>query len=317
VARIGLVLGAGGSVGHAYHAGVLAAIEEATGWQPNAAEVIVGTSAGSIVAALLRAGLSAADLANSSLRRPLSAAGSSLMARVGRRARLDSPGPQHADLGRGPASPSLLLRPWGVRLGALAAALLPSGTVSTEAVAAGVRAIYGKGWAERPTWICALRLDDGRLVAFGRKGAPPAAMAEAVAASCAIPAYFQPVVIGGRRYVDGGSHSVTNADLLAGAGLDLVVVSCPMGATRDAFAMGIDLPVRAGVRARLAREVDKVRRAGTPVLTLQPTREVRAAMGNNPMDPRPSSAVTRAAHDSTLRRLEDEDVLERLAALAI
>jgi NTE family protein len=315
MSRIGLVLGAGGSVGHAYHAGVLAAIAEATGWSPNSAELIVGTSAGSVIAALVRAGLSAADLANTSLRRPLSAAGAALMARTGTRTRLATPGPQHADLGGGPASASLLLRPWGVRLGTLAAALLPSGTVSTEAVAAGVRAIYGTAWPDRPTWICAVRLDDGRLVPFGRKGAPPAAMADAVAASCAIPAYFQPVVIGGHRYVDGGSHSVTNADLLAGAGLDLVVVSCPMGATRDAVAMGIDLAVRAAVRARLSQEVDKVRRAGTPVLTLQPTRAVRAAMGNNPMDPRRGSAVTSAALESTLRRLKDDDVRERIATL--
>jgi NTE family protein len=316
MSRIGLVVGAGGSVGHAYHAGVLAAIAEATGWSPNSAELIVGTSAGSIVAALLRAGLSAADLANTSLRRPLSNAGAALMARTGTRTRLATPGPQHADLGRGPASASLLLRPWGVRLGTLAAALLPSGTVSTEAVAAGVRAIYGTAWPDRPTWICSVRLDDGRLVVFGRKGSPPAAMAEAVAASCAIPAYFQPVVIGGRRYVDGGSHSVTNADLLAGAGLDLVIVSCPMGATRDAVTMGIDLPLRASVRARLSQEVDKVRRAGTPVLTLQPTREVRGAMGNNPMDPRRSFAVTSAAYESTLRRLEDDDVRERIELLS-
>jgi NTE family protein len=316
MSRIGLVLGAGGAVGHAYHAGVLAAIEETTRWKPNTAEVIVGTSAGSIVAALLRAGLSTADLANASLRQPLSTAGSALMNKVGPRARLATPGPQHADLGHGPASASLLLRPWGVRLGALAAALLPAGTVSSEAVAAGVRAIYGTAWAELPTWICALRLDDGQLVVFGRKGAPPAAMAEAVAASCAIPAYFQPVVIGGKRYVDGGSYSVTNADLLAGLGLDLVVVCCPMGATRDAFAMGLDLPLRAGIRARLAREIDKVRKAGTPVLTLQPTRDVRAAMGSNPMDPKRGSSVTSAAYESTLRRLEDDDVRERIAALA-
>jgi NTE family protein len=264
---------------------------------------------------MLRAGLGAADLANASLGRPLSAAGAELMARTGPRTRLASPGIEHADMARGPAAASLLLRPWGIRLGALAAALLPAGTVSTEAIASGVRAIYGTAWPERPTWICAVCLDDGRLVPFGRKGSPPAAMAEAVAASCAIPAYFQPVVIGGRRYVDGGSHSVTNADLLSGEGLDLVVVSCPMGA-REAIAMGIDLPLRAAVRARLAQEVDKVRRAGTAVLTLQPTREVRAAMGNNPMDPRRSSAVTSTAYESTLRRLQDDDVRERIAALS-
>jgi NTE family protein len=188
--------------------------------------------------------------------------------------------------------------------------------VSTEAVAAGVRGVYGSGWAERPTWICALRLDDGRLVAFGREGDPAASMAEAVAASCAIPAYFEPVGIGRHRYVDGGTHSVTNADLLRESQLDLVIVSCPMGGTREAFRMGIDLPLRAAVRARLSREIEGLRRAGIPVLTLQPTPAARSAMGVNAMDARRGPAVTAAALESTRTRLEQEDVRERIAALA-
>src|SRR3979411_489356 len=114
MSRVGLVLGAGGSVGGAYHAGVLAAIEEATGWKPDSAGIIVGTSAGSIVAAWLRAGLVAADFENLSLRPPLSPAGAALVARSGPRTRLASPGPQHAAVLRGPASASLLLNPWGV-----------------------------------------------------------------------------------------------------------------------------------------------------------------------------------------------------------
>ena len=57
--RIGLVLGAGGAVGHAFHAGVLAALADETGWDAREAEVVVGTSAGSVVGALLRAGMSA------------------------------------------------------------------------------------------------------------------------------------------------------------------------------------------------------------------------------------------------------------------
>ena len=316
MARIGLVLGAGGSVGHAYHAGVLAGIEEGTGWDPRRAEVIVGTSAGSVVAALLRAGLDANDLARASLGEELSRPGAELLARSGRRTRLETPGPQHADVARGPSAAGLLLRPWGVRPGVLAAALLPSGTVSTEAVAAGIRGLYGTAWPDRPTWICATRLDDGKQVAFGRTGSPPASMADAVAASCAIPAYFRPVLIGGNRYVDGGTHSVTNAELLAGLGLDLVIVSCPMGGTRDAIGLGLDLPVRAGVRARLSREVAAIRRSGTPVLTFQPTRPERQAMGSNPMNPRVGPAVTRAARNSTLARLAEDGVRERIAALA-
>lgn len=313
--RIGLVLGAGGTVGHAYHAGVLAAIERGLGWDPRSAEIIVGTSAGSIIAALLRAGQSADDLARSSLGHELSPEGADLVARTGQRTKLAMPGPQHADVVRGSSAMSLLLRPWGIRAGVLAAALLPAGKVSTEAVAAGVRAIYGTSWPERPTWICAARLDDGRLVAFGRQGAPATSMADAVAASCAIPAYFKPVEIGGRRYIDGGTYSVTNADLLAGIGLDLVIVSCPMGATREGL-RGVDMAIRAGVRARLAREIEVVRRSGTPVLTFQPTRDVRSVMGSNPMSARRGPAVTAAALDSTLERLKAEDVQERLAALA-
>src|SRR5437763_16853595 len=70
--RIGLVLGAGGMVGHAFHAGVLAAMSEATGFDAREAEVIVGTSAGSVVGALLRAGLAPADLAAHASGAPLS-----------------------------------------------------------------------------------------------------------------------------------------------------------------------------------------------------------------------------------------------------
>ena len=61
--RIGLVLGAGGAAGAAYHAGALLALQQDTGWDPRTADVIVGTSIGSIVASLLRAGLSTDDLA--------------------------------------------------------------------------------------------------------------------------------------------------------------------------------------------------------------------------------------------------------------
>ena len=83
MARIGLVLGAGGVVGHAFHAGVLAALQEETGWDARRADLIVGTSAGSGVAALLRAGLSPADLLARATDSALSADGARLAARAG------------------------------------------------------------------------------------------------------------------------------------------------------------------------------------------------------------------------------------------
>ena len=313
--RVGLVLGAGGAVGHAFHAGVLAALEHEMKWRPDSAQVIVGTSAGSVVAALIRAGCPAADLANASLGEPLSPAGSALFEKIGPGAELPVPGVQHVDMWRGPAAAHLLRRPWGIRPGALGAALLPPGNVPSEAVAAGVRKIYGSAWPLKPTWICAFRLDDGRLVVFGRPGSAPTSIADAVAASCAIPAYFTPVVIGGRRHVDGGVHSVTNADQLAGVDLDLVVVSCPMGSTRDGVTLGADLPLRAAVQMRLAREAAAVRRAGIELVSFLPTAADRMAMGTSPMDIRRRKAVTRQAYESTLRRLKEANVHRRLAAL--
>src|SRR5262245_62394253 len=77
---IGLVLGAGGEVGYAFHAGVLAALADATGWDAGAAEVIVGTSAGSIAGSVLRAGCSPADLAARVTGEPVSEDGRRLLA---------------------------------------------------------------------------------------------------------------------------------------------------------------------------------------------------------------------------------------------
>lgn len=309
------MLGAGGAAGHAFHSGVLGALEEATGWPPDSAEVIVGTSAGSIVAALVRAGCSARDLANASLRRPLSPAGRALFERIGRRAAPPFPGARQADVLRGPAAPNLLLRPWALRPGTLGAALLPPGRIPADAVAAGVRNVYGTAWPSRPTWICAVRLDDGELVVFGRPGAPAASLADAVAASCAIPAFFAPVVIGGARHVDGGVHSVTNADQVAGLALDLVLVSCPMGSAREPVAFTVDLPLRAAIRRRLEREEAVLRRSGAEVVSFLPTPADRTAMGNNPMDTARVPAVTAQAYASALTLLRDPAVRSRLSAL--
>lgn len=313
--RVGLVLGAGGAVGHAFHAGVLAALEHEMAWKPNSAEVIVGTSAGSIVAALIRAGCTASDLANASLGEPLSPAGRALLEKIGPPTEMPFPGVRHVDVWRGPAAAHLLRRPWRIRPGTLGAALLPPGNVPSEAVAAGVRNIYGNAWPVKPTWICAVRLDDGRLVVFGRAGSPPASIGDAVAASCAIPAYFTPVVIGGKRHVDGGVHSVTNADQLADVNLDLVVVSCPMGSTPGTATVGADLPLRAAVQMRLAREAAAVRRAGIELVSFLPGAADRIAMGSNPMDIRRSKAVTRQAYESTVGQLKEAGARGRLAAL--
>src|SRR5207245_3805074 len=71
---------------------------------------------------------------------------------------------------------------------------------------------------------------------------------------CAIPGWFAPVVIAGERHVDGGAHSASNLDVLAGAGLDLVVAVSPMSVERGALTASADAVLRRGVGLRLAEE---------------------------------------------------------------
>jgi len=314
VARVGLVLGAGGTLGFAYHAGTLAALAEATGWDPRTADIVVGTSAGSIAASLLRAGLSAGDLAARTTGEPLTPEGRLLASRLGQpvptRARI--PRPPRPGAGSTALLRRALLRPGSVRLGAAVAAALPPGTRPTEMIVSDLRGLLGSSWPDRPTWICAVRLDDGARVVFGAAGAPPADWSDAVAASCAIPSFFQPVEIGVRSYVDGGAYSATNLDVLAGRGLDLVVVTAPMSARADSLRPSLDLPLRAASAARLAAEVGAVRRRGTPVLVLHPTAADRRVMGLNMMDAGRRRAVTVQARESGLEWLRRPDVRRQL-----
>jgi NTE family protein len=174
-----------------------------------------------------------------------------------------------------------------------------------------VRAVLGDRWPLATLWVTAVRLDDARLVVFGRAGAPAATPGQAVAASCAVPGWFAPVRIGGVRYVDGGAHSLTNLSRLARADLDLVVVSAPMGRTGP----GGQGALRQVARAQLAMEVEVLRRRGLRVVTFQPTAEDQAVMGPDAMDGGRRAAVVRQVRASARAWLRRPDVASRLAPL--
>jgi NTE family protein len=327
MARIGLVLGAGGATGGAFHAGMLTALAAATGWDPRSATVILGTSAGSITAAMLRAGLSAADIAARTEGIPLSPEGAARLGSPGlspgEAPPADAPGPGPGGDRRrrapaGPSAPSVLWaaarRPWAVRPPAILAGLMPAGVRPTTVISDGVQALLGDRWPAAPMWVAALSLEDARLVIFGRERAPVATPGQAVAASCAVPGWFAPVRIGGDRYVDGGAHSLTNVAQLARArlDLDLVVVSAPMGRTGPG---GVKGPWRRAARAQLALEAEVLRRRGVPVLAFQPTAEDQAVMGPDGMDATRRAPVVRQVRASTRARLRRPDVAARLALL--
>jgi NTE family protein len=143
-----------------------------------------------------------------------------------------------------------------------------------------LRELEQAGWPEPDLWVCAVRRRDGRRVVFGRPGTPEVPIHLAVAASCAVPGYFAPVRIGGRSYIDGGVHSPTNAAVLRGAGLDVVVVISPMsgpaGWRPDIHAAG-----RRHSARLLAREVEALQAEGVRTVVFAPGSDEQQVMGND------------------------------------
>jgi NTE family protein len=283
---VGLVLGAGGVVGQAYHAGVLAALEHDCGWDPRTAEVIVGTSAGSITGMLLRANVPASELAAWTVRAPLSTEGRVLHQMLGTEIPEFEPFRLMHLLRLAPNLPgwemlrNVVIRPWNLRPMVAALALLAPGRFDIGTRLAMLREVEGQSWPERDLWICAVRRSDGRRVVFGRPGSPDVPLHLAIAASCAVPGYFAPVKIDEHTYVDGGAHSPTNAAILRPRALDLVIVVSPMSGPAR---LPTDLyGASRWHAARVARrEVKALRESGTAVVVFRPGRAEQEAIGNN------------------------------------
>lgn len=316
VVSVGLVLGGGGIAGGAWHGAVLAALQEA-GWDARTADLVVGTSAGAGVAAVVRLGVPPVDLVAGALGRAVSPAGEAHAARAGRPTAIPAPTTERRL--PVPAAPHLLLRavarPGRIRPLLAMAALLPEGRVPTDVIGDRIRRTQDQPWPDRPTWITAVRLRDGRRTVFGRDAAVEADLATAVEASSAIPGWFAPVRHEGVAYVDGVVHSPTNADLVTGAGFDVVVVSSPMSATREALRTLRFRSSRTLHAATLAREVAAVRAAGTPVLVLQPGPEVVEAVGPSSMDVSRRRDVARVAYETVAAHLQNPALAGRLALL--
>jgi NTE family protein len=292
VSTSGIVLGAGGVLGAAWSIGALAALQEANGRDPREADVLVGTSAGSVLAASLACGVGVDTLVHHQ---------NGVVVEGDPRIEYD-----HDAGGALPPLPwpgigsprgvlSSALHPWRVTPMAALSAVLPQGRGTLEPVGQLVDAVCPGAWAPHPrTWVVALDYDSGRRTAFGRPGAPPAALREAVMASCAIPGWYAPVRIGERRYVDGGACSPTSLDLLARLPEqerpeEVVVVSPMTSLQLDApgsVAARLERRVRRVVTRRLLREAARVEATGTRVTLLCPGPEDLAAIGANLMDPR-------------------------------
>jgi NTE family protein len=316
--RVGLVLGAGGLVGQAYHAGVLAALETDLGWDARTADVIVGTSAGSVTGTALRMGLGATDLAAWAAGVEPSPEGSALVEAFAAEPP-DFPPFDLSGLLTGWRLPAVALlrriarRPWATRPSVVASTLLPAGTWDVASHAATWDDLLGEEWPAGLR-ICAARRIDGRRVVFGSPRAPEAPLSQAVAASCAIPGYFAPVRIGRREYLDGGVHSSTNADVLRDEGIDVAVVVAPMSSAHGRSASP-DVAFRYSVHRRLEHEVRRLRHAGTEVVRIEPRAGALRAMGHNAMADDRGPAVVRAAFFEAAERIAEPRIRHRLEPL--
>lgn len=288
--RRALVLGGGGLLGAAWTVGALTAIEDATGVDVRTVDYILGTSAGAVGAALLGAGVSVGQLRGHQLGEdvdgPLAgytwdydtAAGGSRPQRP--RLTLGSPGMVARNLNRLRKMPPT----------AVISAFLPEGRGALDSIGDLVEAVTpGGDWSPHPgVWVVAMDYGSGRRVAFGRPGAPQAGLPKAVMASCAIPGWFAPVAIEGRRYVDGGACSATSVDLLAGLGLDEVYVVAPAVSFETdrprALLSRVERGWRSRVTRRCVRESQKLRSEGTEVTILGPGPDDLAEIGANVMD---------------------------------
>jgi NTE family protein len=324
--KVGLVLGAGGVQGGAWLTGGLDALAEETGWDPAAADCIVGTSAGAMMGSLLAAGVppwfmvafsrgERFEGVRDASGRPAAEADRAGGAEFRLHRALPRPGP-----GSWPLLVRTLTRPSRHTPAAAISAWLPRGPISTEPLIDQVRRVVPSGWAPHPgLWIVACDYATGRRVPFGRPGSPPAELAEAVAASCAIPGFYRPVEIGGRLYVDGGVYSTSNLDLLRNEDLDLVICLNPTSSLHpirilNPLAAGRLVFQRASGR-RLGSEAKKLRSAGAEVVLIQPMSEDLEAMGPNLMSRRRRNRVIEIARQTVAEQLREPATRALLDAL--
>jgi NTE family protein len=298
-----LVLGGGGVLGEAWMMGLLAGVEDGTGFDLRDCEFFVGTSAGAIVAAHLVAGRSPRrpsavgtelELGHGQPARGLAVAAVAAARRAGSFALAASSA--FAPLALGLAAPG----------GALVRAMLLRGLPRPQDDLSRLRSEVAKSAARFDGRLRVTAVDrrSGRRVVFGSPGAPAATVAEAVEASCTVPWLFAPVEIGGREYVDGGVWSPTNLDA-APAGRDTHVLC--LNPTANLTASHPALAVMRNV-ARSAVSVESLvlRRRGAAVKTVAPNTECAAAMGSNFMEQEPRPRVLAAGYRQGLLVAADD-----------
>ncbi len=254
------MLGGGGVTGIAWEIGMLAGLAEA-GLDLTSADLVIGTSAGSVVGVDVRSGAALAGLYEVQTRPP---GESEVYAKMG--AGVMASYVRSIVFSRKPEVAR-------ARVGKMAL------RARTETEDARRRVIESRlpvfDWPDGHLRITAVEAETGRFAVFDAGSG--VRLMDAVGASCAVPGIWPPVTIEGKRYIDGGMRSAANADLASGC--EHVVVIAPLA---QGFGAIESLATQA---ARLARE-------GSKVTVITPSKAARRAIGRNVLDParRPDAA---------------------------
>ena len=285
VHNVALVLGGGGAAGNAWEIGIIAGLAEAGLDMTEAADLVVGTSAGATAAAQVRSGIPPAELLASVLSPPVQPVG------------------QNRE-----RPPSLPMAMVFERMGAIGAAATSAADLQRAMGAFGLESdsILGPGagqrramvaarlprpeWPERPMIVVAVNAHTGELAAFDRGSGVE--LVDAVTASCALPGLVPTVSINGTRYIDGGVRSLDNADLASGYAH--VVVLSPLGGRSGPPPEGQFEGLRRLPGADLGSQVEDLRKQGSRVEVITPDAGSRTAMGTNQMDPATRIPAARA-----------------------
>jgi NTE family protein len=266
--KTALVLAGGGVAGIAWELGVLRGLQDADpelAARVLAAELVVGTSAGSAVAAQITSGVPLADLYD----RQLSPDSAEIEV--------------HLDmeqlLARFTAAVSVTASP-DEALRAVGALALDTETVAEPVRMAAIAArLPVPDWPDRLMLLPAVDALTGELTTFSRDSG--VALVDAVAASCAVPGIWPPVTINSRRYIDGGIRSPTNADLAAG--YDRILIITPADPDQPAPFGGLD------------EEIERLKPGRTYVIPADAPS--LAAFGTNPLSPATRGPAARAGRD--------------------
>jgi NTE family protein len=264
-----VVLGGGGITGIAWEIGVVQALREG-GVDPGEADLILGTSAGSVVGTLLAAGADLDALASEHLTSGVD------LAELG--ADFDAEGLAAAVIEMMAGAESF--QEVRARIGTLA---LSVGADEEERLAIFEARLPVHEWPEHALWITGVDTATGEPAVWSRASGVP--LLRAVAASCAVPGVWPPVTIDGRRYMDGGVRSTNNADLVAGSNPVIVLA-----------------PYTIGLEGSLDAEVDRLTPARVAVVT--PNQAALEAIGPNPLDPVRRAEAHRAGLDQGRAELE-------------